>query len=296
MERLINAVLCGTHSDARNAGELKPIDRPLQLVVAVDDLDRCLPEQALEIFEAIKLFLDLPRSYFVVAMDQDVIQQALNLRYKQGLVENPRIRAEQYTEKMIDLTFSLPAAMETNFKRLVKYELPGGSTLIPLYETLKIALPLNVRSWERFATKADFNKKIMKRIISASGTALSLSAEVDSMYMKLQCLAYHWPEVYRRIGSLETYAQLEKCALEIPLEKFSKEHGTDISTFVLNNSSNAEQVPARVWKVIPDVSFIQFIRSVPLIKNIVDRRLLQIMFSLDHEAAEAEKGSKDLNG
>lgn len=293
MERLINAVLCGTVPDAGDAGGLKPIDSPLQLVVAVDDLDRCLPEQALEIFEAIKLFLDLPRSYFIVAMDQDVIQQALNLRYKQGLVENPRIRAEQYTEKMIDLTFSVPSAMEANFKRLVRDELPGGSALLPLYETLKIALPLNVRSWERFATKADFNKKIMKTIFSAGDAATSLSPEVDFMYMKLQCLAYQWPEVYRKIGSVETYAQLERCALEVPLEKFVKEQGADIAAFVFNNSTNAEQVPSTVWQAITDVSLIKFIRGVPLIKNVVDRRLLRIMFSLDQETAEDEKGHRN---
>lgn len=291
MERLISAVLCGTYPEAGKQGELKPIENPLQLVVAVDDLDRCLPEQALEIFEAIKLFLDLPRSYFVVAMDQDVIQQALNLRYKQGLLDNPQIRAEQYTEKMIDLTFSVPSAMEANFKKLVKEMLPGGSGLVPLYETLKIALPLNVRSWERFATKADFNKKIIKRIFSTSGNSLSLPPEVDAMYMKLQCLAYQWPEVYRKIGSLEVYAQLEKCALEAPLEKFVKERGADIAAFVFSNSSNAEQVPARVWKVIIDVNLIQFIRGMPLIKNVVDKKLLRVMFSLDKEAIEAENAT-----
>ncbi len=51
------------------------------LVIFVDDLDRCLPEKAVEVLEAIKLFLDVPGCIFILGIDQDVIQRGIRLRY-----------------------------------------------------------------------------------------------------------------------------------------------------------------------------------------------------------------------
>jgi predicted KAP-like P-loop ATPase len=43
---------------------------PDRIVVFVDDLDRCLPQGALEVLEAMKLFFDLEGFIFVVGLDQ----------------------------------------------------------------------------------------------------------------------------------------------------------------------------------------------------------------------------------
>ncbi|HEV2748142.1 MAG TPA: P-loop NTPase fold protein [Allosphingosinicella sp.] len=77
-----------------------------RLCVLVDDLDRCLPESALEIFEAIKLFLDAPQCTYVVALDRDVIRRGLAMRYREagaGMVD-----PDEYIEKTISLSFDLP--------------------------------------------------------------------------------------------------------------------------------------------------------------------------------------------
>ena len=47
------------------------IDR---LIVLVDDLDRCLPQIAIETLEAIRLFLFVPRAAFVIAADEGMIE------------------------------------------------------------------------------------------------------------------------------------------------------------------------------------------------------------------------------
>jgi Cdc6-like AAA superfamily ATPase len=51
-----------------------------RLIVFVDDLDRCLPEKALEVLEAIKLFLEVSGVIFILGMDQDVIRQGIEAR------------------------------------------------------------------------------------------------------------------------------------------------------------------------------------------------------------------------
>jgi predicted KAP-like P-loop ATPase len=39
-----------------------------KIVIFVDDLDRCLPDNALDVIESMKLFFDLPGFVFVVGL------------------------------------------------------------------------------------------------------------------------------------------------------------------------------------------------------------------------------------
>ncbi len=54
-----------------------------RLVVFVDDLDRCLPEKAVEVLEAIKLFVDAPGCVFVLGLDQAVIARGIEIKYRE---------------------------------------------------------------------------------------------------------------------------------------------------------------------------------------------------------------------
>jgi hypothetical protein len=52
-----------------------------RIVVFIDDLDRCLPSSALTVLESMKLFFDFQGFIFVVGLDQDVIQRAIEVKY-----------------------------------------------------------------------------------------------------------------------------------------------------------------------------------------------------------------------
>ena len=52
-----------------------------RVAVFVDDLDRCLPSNALDVLESMKLFFDLPGFIFVVGLDEDVVQRAVRTRF-----------------------------------------------------------------------------------------------------------------------------------------------------------------------------------------------------------------------
>ncbi len=80
-----------------------------RLVVVVDDLDRCLPETAIETLEAIRLFLFVPGVTFVVAADEAMIEYAVNKHFpdlppSKGLSSYAR----NYLEKLIQVPFRLP--------------------------------------------------------------------------------------------------------------------------------------------------------------------------------------------
>jgi hypothetical protein len=107
----------------------------LNFVFLVDDLDRCLPEKAVEMLEAIKLFLDVEGCAFVLALDDEVIERGIAHRYRDylrpvaGLARDgqresadhtdefsnhfsgagaPPITGHEYLEKIVQLPFRLP--------------------------------------------------------------------------------------------------------------------------------------------------------------------------------------------
>jgi formylglycine-generating enzyme required for sulfatase activity len=93
----------------------KYVQPPGKLVVFVDDLDRCMPEKAIEVLEAIKLFLDVEGCVFVLGLDQDVVARGVELKYRElGLVEEGDekkrfvIDGTRYLEKIIQLPFQIP--------------------------------------------------------------------------------------------------------------------------------------------------------------------------------------------
>ena len=67
-----------------------------RIVVFVDDLDGCLPTNALDVLESMKLFFDLPGFIFVVGLDESVIDRA-GLMREQGLAARRRKRRKGTT-------------------------------------------------------------------------------------------------------------------------------------------------------------------------------------------------------
>lgn len=83
------------------------IDR---LVVLVDDLDRCLPETAIETLEAIRLFLFVPKAAFVIAADEGMIEYAVRQHFPDlPVAAGPATYARNYLEKLIQVPFRLPS-------------------------------------------------------------------------------------------------------------------------------------------------------------------------------------------
>lgn len=74
------------------------------LVVFIDNLDRCLPENAIHTLEAIRLFLFMPKTAFVVAADEDMIRHAVAQHF-----HNPSQRhVADYLDKLIQMPVRVP--------------------------------------------------------------------------------------------------------------------------------------------------------------------------------------------
>lgn len=84
------------------------------LVVLIDDLDRCQPERIIDNLEAIKLFLNVPGTAFVIGADPRIVRHAIARRYSpQTAVEPIDQESDQrlvtdYLEKLIQIPYGLP--------------------------------------------------------------------------------------------------------------------------------------------------------------------------------------------
>lgn len=93
-------------------GDLITKSKQGKIVVLIDDLDRCLPRHIIENLEAIKLFLDVPKTAFVIAADNFIVSNAIKSEYKDIISaagDEGRSIGDAYMEKFIQLPYKIPA-------------------------------------------------------------------------------------------------------------------------------------------------------------------------------------------
>src|SRR5690606_20318067 len=78
------------------------------VIVFIDDLDRCLPETVVDTFEAIRLFLNTPKTAYVLALNQNVVESAIDSRYPDITKADGAGLGRDYLEKMLQLKFVTP--------------------------------------------------------------------------------------------------------------------------------------------------------------------------------------------
>lgn len=83
---------------------LKELDKPL--IVVIDNLDRCLPANAIHTLEAIRLFLFLTNTAFIIAADEDMIRSSV-ADYFKGASQRHQI---DYLDKLIQVPIRVPKA------------------------------------------------------------------------------------------------------------------------------------------------------------------------------------------
>jgi uridine kinase len=117
LEAAKKALMAGTVAEepSKNIRDLKReisnlvaetlINENNRIIVFIDDIDRLVPEKALDLLEALKLFLELKGCVFVLACDYQVIAQGLKQKF--NLSEND---LKGFFEKMIQVPFNMPVS------------------------------------------------------------------------------------------------------------------------------------------------------------------------------------------
>ena len=153
-----------------------------QLVVLIDDLDRCLPDTAIETLEAIRLFVFTARTAFVVAADEAMIEYAVRKHFP-DLPDTTGLRdyARNYLEKLIQIPFRIPALGETETRIYVTLLLAGAELgeEDPGYgELIKAARTRLKRPWESVPLDAAAVSAALGQNANKAHSALILSDQI----------------------------------------------------------------------------------------------------------------------
>ena len=76
-----------------------------KVVIMLDDLDRIKPVRAVEILEAIKNFMDVERTVFVLAIDYSVIRQGVREKF---IGDENEFYGKSFFDKIIQVPFNMP--------------------------------------------------------------------------------------------------------------------------------------------------------------------------------------------
>lgn len=81
------------------------------VVVFIDDLDRCMDDTVIYVFEAIRLFLQVSSTAFVLAANRDIVQAAIDRRYPAAHEGDPAL-GKDYLEKIVQVEVTVPPLSE----------------------------------------------------------------------------------------------------------------------------------------------------------------------------------------
>lgn len=88
------------------------------VLVFVDDLDRCLPETIIDTFEAIRLFLHVRKTAYVIAAHPRIVEAAIDSRYEANRRGDENL-GRDYLEKILQVVITIPALAEPEVESFI---------------------------------------------------------------------------------------------------------------------------------------------------------------------------------
>ena len=153
-----------------------------QLVVLIDDLDRCLPDTAIETLEAIRLFVFTSRTAFIVAADEAMIEYAVRKHFPDLPDATGTLTyARNYLEKLIQVPFRIPALGDTETRIYVTLLLVAaelGEKSDAFNSLLSAARKRLKRPWMSNAIDAEIFKRTLGDHASKAAHALTISDQI----------------------------------------------------------------------------------------------------------------------
>lgn len=216
-----------------------------RVVVIIDDLDRCLPDTIIETLEAIKLFLFVNKSAFVIGADERLIKYAVRRRFPELPGERVEV-GRDYLEKLIQFPIRIPplgrGEMETYINVLFAQatelatdqlsKIQACTTMCDaqsllevrfnhgiatkMFGTLPPKLDENLQLAQRLApvlaTGLDGNPRQCKRFLSTFMIRCRMAASRNivlksAILAKLMLLEHFRAETFRSLGELQAVQQ-----------------------------------------------------------------------------------------
>jgi hypothetical protein len=185
-----------------------------KIVVFVDDLDRCLPDNALDVIESMKLFFDLPGFVFVVGLDEQVVQRAVRTRFpeisgpapaaagaSQGVAVTPEAQlARAYVEKIFQVPYRLPPMVAGQLNDLLEAMYKEADLPAEQSKDFRSRVALYL---QHVAVRGRINPREIKRFLNTYTLQMLVRQDLDrDIVLALQTLVfrgYDWRVLYDAI-------------------------------------------------------------------------------------------------
>lgn len=208
-------------------------EKSFRIVVFIDDLDRCLPDKAVEILEAIKLFLDIEGYLFIIGVDREVVKKGISYRYRffehreEKEKDNLIISPDDYLDKMIQLPLELPA-IEHGRKITFIENLVGGSEEFKKHANIiEVGVGDNPRTLKRFINLLAFTVSLAETVKdniiqdkiepkeSKEHKDLLREYFIPLLYIKWTVIVFRYSKIHNDIkGNKKLLIELQKAAQE----------------------------------------------------------------------------------
>jgi formylglycine-generating enzyme required for sulfatase activity len=160
-----------------------------RIVIFIDDLDKCLPENSIKVLESIKLILDLKGLSFVLGVNREVIESHLENKYQNMKNISAEDSSRAYLDKMIQLPFYLPS-YSGKVSNLIDNLYAQNSKDIKLENDIKAVL-LSISSLEivtpRFIVRLINRIKVNAKIYMKLNPKTTLSNERVLSLFSISC-------------------------------------------------------------------------------------------------------------
>ncbi len=169
-----------------------------RIVIFVDDLDRCLPENALQVLDSIKIVFDFEGIVFVVGLDLSVVERAIDAKYQSSYTadDKSRIRGTEYIKKIFQIPFTLPPIAPVQLLDFFAATFRSISISPDQREDMQMRV---TRHFEFLITDAGINPRDVKRYINAYTLQQQIRPHLNpDVVLCLQTISFRtdWEDAY----------------------------------------------------------------------------------------------------
>ena len=193
-----------------------------RVVVFIDDLDRCSDETALEVFESVKVFLDIQGFVFIIGLSRTVMDKLIKYKFK-----DLNINPEDYFRKIVQVEVRIPKWQSSGIKNVLnelilrldensRHKITGEDEnqnleLIEMAANAETAMNLNPRS--------------AKNLISRLLLLLSSNPGLKSQRILVNEVIYtRWKEIHEYLSDTEFKDRFKEF---LKMDDLSKRHEID---------------------------------------------------------------------
>jgi hypothetical protein len=221
-----------------------------RLVFFIDDLDRCEPNEIIDLLESVKLFLDLRNVFIIIAIAKDVVDRGVAFKYRDfGFTEDKVLAVgDEYLDKMIQLPlYLLPIDSSAVRQFMDGFDLQDD--VQAQVDLLQEIVSPNPRRIKRVLNTCAVTYAIIDRSLGLQNLRLDLIA-------RLAVLRLQSPDLYAAIiRDPNLLAALEMTYRGEPLDSFAEAFGPERAESMMKAAAEFHGKQEYLEKVFSDSTF-----------------------------------------